>query len=106
MSLYLRYRLWVAEMNFDINVLRIFNDYLNEITTKKDEPEVKTGIDYFGNSLLVWGQQSMNWGNGMHLLKMKLVAYSRESKQVDAKTYEAGKHKDLKKCYFKAHEQG
>ena len=28
MTLHLRYRLWIAEMNFDINVLRIFEDYI------------------------------------------------------------------------------
>ncbi len=37
MSLHLGYRLWIAEMNFDINVLRIFNDYLEELSSKKDE---------------------------------------------------------------------
>ena len=31
MSLHLQYRLWIAELNFDINVLRIFGDYLARI---------------------------------------------------------------------------
>ena len=35
MTLHLEYRLWIAEMNADINVLRIFDDYLKELIRKK-----------------------------------------------------------------------
>ena len=42
MSLHLQYRLWIAELNFDINVLRIFGDYLTELRTKRKEQEVKS----------------------------------------------------------------
>jgi len=47
MGLHLRYRLRIAEMNADINILRIFDDYLKELSSKKDKPEVKNKIDYF-----------------------------------------------------------
>ena len=47
MSLHLRYRLWIAEMNSDITILRIFDDYLNEIAVKNNEPEAKTKMEYF-----------------------------------------------------------
>ncbi len=47
MSLHLKYRLWIAELNFDINVLRIFGDYLNELRAKRKEAEVKSKSDYF-----------------------------------------------------------
>ena len=50
MSLHLKYRLWIAELNFDINVLRIFGDYLAELRSRRSEPEVKTKTDYFENS--------------------------------------------------------
>ena len=53
MSLHLKYRLWIAELNFDINVLRIFGDYLAELRTKRKEPEVKAKTDYFEKAFQV-----------------------------------------------------
>ena len=100
MSLHLRYRLWIAEMNLDINVLRIFDDYLKEIATKKDEPEVKTGIDNFGKQFISLRKKIDELRHEMHLIKMKLAAYSKESKRLDYKTYKAASHKDLKKRYL------
>jgi hypothetical protein len=47
MSLHLSYRLWIAEMNFDITVLRIFDDSLRELETIKTESAVKEGIKHF-----------------------------------------------------------
>lgn len=35
-SLHLQYRLWIAELNEDINALRIFNDYLAEVSLKQN----------------------------------------------------------------------
>jgi hypothetical protein len=100
MSLHLRYRLWIAEMNLDINVLRILGDYLEELATKKDQPGVKTGIDYFEEQFIKQRKEIDELKDEMHLLKMKLASYSRESKLVDYKTYQADNHTDLKKRYF------
>ena len=47
MSLHLRYRLWIAEMNSDITILRIFDDYLTELSSKKEKPQVQKGIKNF-----------------------------------------------------------
>jgi len=47
MSIHLRYRLWIAELNFDINILRIFGDYLAELRTRRKESDVKAKTDYF-----------------------------------------------------------
>ncbi len=100
MSLHLRYRLWIAEMNFDINVLRIFNDYLEELSTKKDESEVNTGIEHFAQQFPVLRKEIDDLRNEMHLLKMKLAAYSREKKPLDYKTYLADNHTALRKRYL------
>ena len=99
MSLHLRYRLWIAEMNFDINILRIFDDYLKELTHKKNEPEVKTGIDHFEKQCIDIRKEIDELRHEMHILKMKLAAYSREGKQPDHKTYQADHHPVLKKRY-------
>jgi hypothetical protein len=100
MRLHLRYRLWIAEMNFDIDMLRIFEDYQQELLNKKDEPEVKTGIDYFENQFILLRKDIDELRHEMHLLKMKLAAYLREAKPVNYKTYQTDNHTELKNRYL------
>jgi len=99
MSLHLRYRLWIAQMNFDINVLRIFNDYLGELSSRKDEPEVNAKIRYFEQQFPAFRTEIDDLRNEMHLLKMKLASYSREKKPLDYKTYLEDKHTAVEDRY-------
>ena len=99
MSLHLGYRLWIAEMNFDINVLRIFNDYLEELSLRKDEPEINTRIGYFEQRFPVLRKEIDELRNEMHLLKMKLASYAREKKPLDYKTYLTDNHTNIAERY-------
>ncbi len=100
MSLHLRYRLWIAEMNSDINILRIFDDYLQELASKKNEQEVKAGIDQFQQQFVLLRKEIDELRHEMHILKMKLAAYAREMKPVNYKTFQADNHTTLKKRYL------
>ena len=100
MTLHLRYRLWIAEMNFDINVLRIFEDYIQELSHKNEQPEVKTGIENFKDKFTDIRIEIDELRHEMHLRKMKLAAVSRQGKQLDDETYKAERHDDLMKQYI------
>lgn len=100
MTLHLRYRLWIAEMNSDINVLRIFEDYIKELSCKKEQPEVKKGIADFKEKFGEIRKEIDELRHEMHLHKMKLASISREGKQLDDEAYKAGHHDALKKQYI------
>src|SRR4051794_13555360 len=87
MGLHLRYRLRIAEMNADINILRIFDDYLKELSSKQDKPEVKNKIDDFQKEFVCFRKEIDELRDAMHILKMKLASYVREKKPLDYKTY-------------------
>jgi hypothetical protein len=97
MSLHLRYRLWIAEMNFDINVLRIFDDYLTELRTKRKEPEIKSKGDYFEQQFKKLRSVIDDLRHEMHIGKMKLGAFIRDGKEFDFKSYNKESHAPLKK---------
>ncbi|HVU84928.1 MAG TPA: hypothetical protein VHC50_08810 [Puia sp.] len=99
MSLHLGYRLWIAEMNFDINILRIFNDYLEELSSKKDNAEVNDRIGYFEQRFREIRKEIDELRNEMHLLKMKLASFAREKKPLDYKTYTEDNHLGIKSRY-------
>jgi hypothetical protein len=98
MGLHLRYRLWIAEMNSDITVIRIFEDFLNVI--KYQSEEVKDKVNNFSNLFITLRKDIDDLRHEMHLLKMKLATYLREGQPVSHKTYLADKHIAVKKHYY------
>ena len=99
MNLHLRYRLWIAEMNSDINVLRIFNDYLIGLESKKKEPEVIKGTDHFKQQFISFRKEIDELSHEMHLIKMKLAAAARGNKPLNKKSSPVDNHNALKKRY-------
>jgi hypothetical protein len=98
MSIHLCYRLWIAELNFDINVLRIFGDYLSDLRSKRKEQEVKSKSDYFEKQFLVLRTEIDELRHEMQLGKMKLGAYARDvSKPFDFKSFNSESQAPLKK---------
>ena len=87
MSLHLKYRLVIAELNFDINVLRIFGDYLTELRTKRKEAEVKSKSDYFEKEFYALRTEIDDIRHEMQLVKMELGAFSRETQPFDYKKF-------------------
>ena len=99
MGLHLRYRLWIAELNSDIIILRIFEDYLEELMLKKSEPQVETGISLFHQQFISLRKENDELKHEMHLLKMKLAAYSKAGETIDTGTYQTDNHEVLKSRY-------
>lgn len=96
-SLHLQYRIWIAEMNLDINLLRIYNDYIPALQTK--DKELLTEVTRLEQLFAVVRNEIDVLKNDMHLLKMKLGTYVREKKVLDHRTYQSDNHISLKKRY-------
>ena len=99
MHLHLRYRLWIAEMNADISVLRIFNDYLLALEAKEIPPAVMKGIDNFKKQFISFRKEIDELSHEMHLIKMKLAAAARADKPLSKDSSREDNHKGIKKRY-------
>src|ERR1700680_2198020 len=97
MSLHLRYRLWIAELNFDINILRIFAEYLSDLRAKRKEAEVKSKTDYFEKLFQGLRTEIDELRHEMQMCKMKLGAYARDAKPFDYKLFNGENNLPLKK---------
>ena len=94
LGLHLRYRTWIAEMNADITILRIFDDYLEGLP-----PAKKTAVDGFKKEFDNFRKEMEELKHEMHLLKMKLAANAREEKDIDKKLYVEDNHAALQIRY-------
>jgi hypothetical protein len=100
MGLHLKYRLWIAEMNADITILRIFEDYLHELATKRDEPEVKTGIEEFEKEFVGLRAEIDELRHEMHIHKMHLAAHAKKNEPFTDEDYKKANHGHLETTYL------
>jgi predicted RNase H-like nuclease (RuvC/YqgF family) len=98
-SLHLGYRIWIAEMNFDINVIRIYKDYLKELSSDNQEDGLIKKVEDFEKALQSLRNDIDELRNEMHLLKMKLAGQIRKQKQSDVVGGKTDDHAGLKKRY-------
>ena len=87
-------------MNSDINVLRIFDDYISEISHAANASEAAEEIEKFKHTFIELRKEIDEMRHEMHLHKMKLAAWSRESKAYTAEDYAADNHAVLEKRYL------
>jgi hypothetical protein len=77
LRLHLRYRLWIAEMNEDITVLRIFDDHLTELSGL-NKSSMQTSIENFKKQFADFRTEIDKLKHEMHLQKMNLAALGRD----------------------------
>jgi hypothetical protein len=99
-SLHLRYRIWIAEMNSDINIIRIYNDYLQNLKDQDKNVQLKTIVGHFEKTFSNMRQEIDTLRNDMHLLKMKLAAIARKKESLDNTDYRSDNHVTLKQRYM------
>ena len=97
-GLHLRYRLWIAELNHYIDIIRISQDYcVFEEKDKLDAVVVSDGIEYFNAKFIELRREIDDVRNRLHLLKMKIAADAKEVKEINQKTYISDSHAAIKK---------
>ena len=99
LKLHLQYRLLISEMNSDINVLRILDDYLRETVSLKSESEKTRNVEYFKNNFYKFRKEIDDLRDKMHEKKMKLLALSKENKSLDYKIFKSDNHNEILKQF-------
>ena len=99
MNLHLAYRLWIAEMNADINVLRIFDDYLKELNVKNKKSAVLKGIENYKAQFVNLRKEIDELRHEMHLNKMKLAASGKTQNEPIEDIEKEIHHKEIEARY-------
>ena len=98
-SLHLEYRLWIAELNFDITLIRILNDRLSEILAGgKDESKKEAGV--FEKKFSVMRQSIDGLSHRMQIEKMNLAADVRKNAAPDYQIIIPENHSGIRNDFF------
>lgn len=99
MGLHFKYRLWIAEMNSHINFIRIFDDYVAELSSRKNEPAIKKRIEEFKQEFIDLRKSIDELRHELHLAKMSLGAESRGGRNGKKISVSRSIHIDLRNRY-------
>ena len=99
LRLHLQYRLWIAAMNSDIDVLRICDDYFVMLEEKHLDTETKNQIKKWKEQFGDLRKDVDELRHEMHLVKMKLGALAKEQASTDEDIEELINHKSCKERY-------
>jgi hypothetical protein len=98
-GLHLQYRLWIADINADITVLRILNDYMVDKSAKNKDTDTAHRINYFKEAFSKLRKEMDELRHEMHLNKMKLASLAKDSSQSINTIEDSINHKTLKERY-------
>lgn len=99
MGRHLRYRLWIAALNHDIDSIRIFDDYLGEAQYKKPGTDNASRSDHFKKQFTIQRMEIDDLRHIMHLLKMKLASEAKEGLELTQPVMEVEQYLVLEKRY-------
>jgi predicted nucleic acid-binding Zn-ribbon protein len=99
MRLHLQYRLWIAEMNADINDLRIFDDYIVWIEEKSKSAITINRINNYKKQFSSLRKELDELRHEMHIVKMKLAAISKKENSPPENIEQLINHKVFKERY-------
>ena len=99
-SHYLHYRLWIAEINFYVNVLRILDDSVKERAAVTSSPAEKKKIAVFNQSFTAIRTEKDEVKHEIHLCKMRLAAYLRANKPEEDEAAEKEKYVVAEKLFL------
>lgn len=98
-GLHLQYRLWIADMNADITVLRILNDYMIDKSAKNKDADTVQRISYFKEAFSKLRKEMDELRHEMHLNKMKLASLVKDPGQSINTIENSINHTALKERY-------
>ena len=99
MGRHLRYRLWIAALNHDIDSIRIFDDYLGETQYKKSGTDTASRVEHFKKQFTIQRKEIDDLRHTMHLLKMKLASEAKEGNALTQQAMEVEQYFELEKRY-------
>lgn len=78
-SLHLEYKLWIAELNFDKEMIQIFESHLgNIILNNEDNKEILSGVEHFQNQFIRQHEVIDELKHDLHVSEVHLAKFIKD----------------------------
>ncbi|HWC54878.1 MAG TPA: hypothetical protein VG676_14930 [Chitinophagaceae bacterium] len=100
-SLHLEYKLWIAELNFDVEMIRIFEAHLEKIASvNKNNKEVLSKVEHFQNQFIRQREVIDELKHDLHTSEVQLAAFTQEMSTVGYDSERMDNHSGLRERFL------
>ena len=100
-SLHLEYKLWIAELNFDIEMIRIFEAHLeNIVASNLENKEVLRNVEHFENQLIRQREVIDELKHDLNISEKQLATFAQEMSPVGYEFERLDNHSVLRERFF------
>ncbi len=100
-SLHLEYKLWIAELNFDIEMIRIFEAHLEKIASvNTNNKEVLSKVEHFQNQFIRQREVIDELKHDLHTSEVQLAAFTQEMSTVGYDSERMDNHSGLRERFL------
>jgi hypothetical protein len=95
-SLHLEYNTWIAELNFDTELIRIFESHLAELVSRNSGTEIRAQIEHFQNQFIRQKEVIDELKHELNIAEKQLAGFAKEMSAVGYENERLDNHAGLR----------
>ncbi len=99
-KLHLEYQLWIAELNFDIQLIKIFEDHLAYIVSNNSSKKLLPKIEQFQNQFIRQREVIDELKHDLNISEKQLAAFVRDMATVGYENERLDNHPGLRERFL------
>jgi hypothetical protein len=99
-KLHLEYQLWIVELNFDIELIKIFEDHLAYIVSHNASKKLMPQIEQFQNQFICQHEVIDELKHDLNISEKQLAAFVRDMVPVGFENERLDNHSELRERFL------
>jgi len=99
-KLHLEYRLWITELNFDIQLLKVFEDHLAYIASHNSSKRLLPKIEQFQNQFIRQREVIDELKHDLNISEKQLAAFVRDMAPIGYENERLDNHSELRERFL------
>jgi len=99
-NLHLEYKLWVIELNFYCEMIKIFESHLEDIVSKNGDKEILAKVEQFQNQFIRQREVIDELKHHLNISEKQLVSFTRDMMEVGYEFERLDNHPHLRDQLF------
>ena len=99
-KLHLEYQLWIVELNFDIELIKIFEGHLAYIASHTGSKRIMAQIEQFQNQFICQREVIDELKHNLNISEKQLAAFLREMSPIGFENERLDNHSELRERFL------
>jgi hypothetical protein len=99
-KLHLEYQIWITELNFDIQLLKVFEDHLAHLASRNRSKSMMPRIEQFQNQFIRQREVIDELKHDLNVSEKQLAAFLRDMAPIGYENERLDNHPELRERFF------